>query len=29
MKAIFWTVTIMGGALFGLSGAMSQLAAMF
>jgi hypothetical protein len=29
MKAIFWTVSIMAGALFGLSGAMNHLAAMF
>jgi hypothetical protein len=29
MKAIFWTLSIMAGTLFGISGAVNHLAAMF
>ena len=29
MKAIFWTISIMAIALFGLGGAVNDLAAMF
>jgi len=29
MKAIFWTISIMTGVLFGLGGALNHIAAMF
>jgi len=29
MKAIFWTVSLIAGALFGFGGAMNHLAAIF
>jgi hypothetical protein len=29
MKAIFWTISIMAGVLFGLGGAVNHIAAMF
>jgi hypothetical protein len=29
MKAIFWTISILAGALFGLGGAVNHIAAMF
>jgi len=29
MKAIFWTVSLIGGVLLGLGGVMNELAAIF
>jgi hypothetical protein len=29
MKAMFWTVSLMAGALFGFSGALNHLATLF
>jgi len=29
MKALFWTVSLIAGVLFGLGGMMNQLAAIF